>query len=164
MTTCCYCAETNNSLVLLEEAATVECKTCKLKMHTKCYIVAHTSRILVCNPADAEAVRCATHDTALTAHDQVQTVRLGYLIQQRAHFVAGAMLEAAKQKGKGLACVPLKLNMKMLVNIARMSLKSVLSSTSIADGGFVQRNVSVNHTSAVEKSMLRSIDWDHCCG
>ena len=81
MTTCCYCAETNNSLVLLEEAATVECKTCKLKMHTKCYIVAHTSRTLVCNPADAEAVRCATHDTALTAHDQVQ-------------------------QGKGVDCVP----------------------------------------------------------
>ena len=81
MTACCYCAETNNSLVLLEEAATVECKTCKLKMHTKCYIVAHTSRTLVCNPADAEAVRCATHDTALTAHDQVQ-------------------------QGKGVDCVP----------------------------------------------------------
>ena len=106
MTTCCYCAETNNSLVLLEEAATVECKTCKLKMHTKCYIVAHTSRTLVCNPADAEAVRCATHDTALTAHDQVQTVRLGYLLQQRSHFVANAMLEAAKQQGKGVDCVP----------------------------------------------------------
>ena len=74
MTTCCYCAETNNSLVLLEEAATVECKICKLKMHTKCYIVAHTSRTLVCNPADAEAVRCATHDTALTAHDQKKPV------------------------------------------------------------------------------------------
>ena len=155
MTTCCYCAETNNSLVLLEEAATVECKTCKLKMHTKCYIVAHTSRTLVCNPADAEAVRCATHDTALTAHDQVQTVRLGYLLQQRAHFVTGVMLEAAKQRGKGLDCVPLKLDLKMLGTIARMPLSSVLSSSSIAAGGFVQRNVSVTASSLVEQSMRK---------
>jgi hypothetical protein len=69
--------------------------------------------------------------------------------------VANEMLEAAKQKGKGLACVPLKLNMKMLGNIARMSLKSVLSSTSIADGGFVQRNVSITASSAVEQSMRK---------
>ena len=155
MTTCCYCVETNNSLVHVAEPATVECKTCKHCMHTKCYIVAHTRRTLVCNPADAEAVRCATHDTALTAHDQVQAVRVGYLLQQRAHFVANDMLEAAKQKGKGLACVPLKLNMKMLGNIARMPLASVLSSTSIADGGFVQRNVSITASSAVEQSMRK---------
>ena len=69
--------------------------------------------------------------------------------------MASEVLEAAKQTGQGLSCVPLKLQMTMLGNIARMSLKSVLSSTSIADGGFVQRNVSINHTSAVEKSMRK---------
>ena len=78
MTTCCYCVETNNSLVHVAEPATVECKTCKHNMHTRCYIVAHTRRTLVCNPADAITVRCATHDTALTAHDNVQAVRLRY--------------------------------------------------------------------------------------
>jgi hypothetical protein len=158
MTTCCYCAETNNSQVLLHlaaEPATVECKTCKLRMHMRCYVVAHTRRTLVCNPVDKQAIRCATHDTALTAHDNVQAVRLRYLLEQRADFVASEVVEAAKQTGQGLACVPLKLNMTMLGNIARMSLKSVLSSTSIADGGFVQRNVSINNTSAVEKSMRK---------
>ena len=154
MTTCCYC-DANNSLVLLEDAATVECKTCRVKMHTKCYIVAHTSRTLVCNPADDDAVKCLTHDTALTAQDTVQTVRLGYLLQQRADFVAGVMLAADTQKGKGLECVPLKLDLKMLGTIARMPLSSVLSSTSIADGGFVQRNVSVTASSAVEQSMRK---------
>ena len=80
MTTCCYCLETNNSLVLVAEPDTVECKTCKHNMHTRCYIVAHTRRTLVCNPVDKQAIRCATHDTALTAHDNVQAVRLRYLL------------------------------------------------------------------------------------
>ena len=61
MTFCCYCDETNNSLVRLEDAATVKCKTCPLIMHTKCYVAAHTSRNLVCDPADADAVKCLTH-------------------------------------------------------------------------------------------------------
>ena len=155
MTTCCYCAETNNSLVLLEEAATVECKICKHCMHTKCYVVAHTSRTLVCNPADADAVKCLTHDTARWEHDQVHEVRVRYLLQQRADFVAGVMLAADTQKGKGLECVPLKLDLKMLGTIARMPLSSVLSSSSIAAGGFVQRNVSVTASSVVEQSMRK---------
>ena len=154
MTSCCYC-DANIVCLLLEEAATVECKICKHCMHTKCYVVAHTSSTLVCNPADADEVKCVTHDTALTAHDSVHDVRVSYLLQQRAHFVSGVMLEAAKQKGKGLDCVPLKLDLKMLGTIARMPLASVLSSTSIAAGGFVQRNVSVYATSAVEQSMRK---------
>ena len=155
MTFCCYCDETNNSLVRLEDAATVKCKTCPLIMHTKCYVAAHTSRNLVCDPADADAVKCLTHDTTRWEHDRMQTVRLSYLLQQRADFVAGVMLAADTRKGKGLECVPLKLDLKMLGTIARMPLSSVLSSTSIADGGFVQRNVSITASSAVEQSMRK---------
>ena len=155
MTFCCYCTETNNSLVLFREAATIKCKTCHAIMHTKCYIAAHTSRNLVCDPADADTVKCLTHDTARWEHDQVHNVRVSYLLQQRADFVAGVMLAAEVQKGKGLECVPLKLDLKMLATIARMPLASVLSSNSIADGGFVQRNVSITASSAVEQSMRK---------
>ena len=98
--TCCYCVETNNSRALWEDPDTIYCTNCRHCMHTRCYIVAHTRRTLVCNPVDKPTIRCATHDTALTAHDSVQAVRLRYLLEQRAEFVASEVAAAANQLGK----------------------------------------------------------------
>ena len=67
---CCYCEEDGNSFKGAEET-TLLCQQptpCSRRMHPKCYIIAHTTRNLVCNITDIKTIRCKTHDQDVRKH------------------------------------------------------------------------------------------------
>ena len=92
-------------------------------------------------------------------------IRLKQLTQKRDAFVEKEKTTASATEDSTL--VPLKLKQRLVGTIAQLPLGSVLNPTPINEGGFVQRAVSNNATSAVAEHAqrrLRSDVGDHRSG
>ena len=66
----------------------------------KCYTIAHMTRNIVCNTDDVKTIRCKAHDPDVTKHDQIQQIRINFMMQQREAFILEE--NTAKPKERGL--------------------------------------------------------------
>ena len=150
---CSFCNEFNNGVPASEEGTLVcSAAACTNKMHHKCYVVTHVKRTLVCTPTEPNTILCRQHNKGVREHDEVQQIRLRFLTDKRDRFIAAE--KAAIATNRDLTdTVPVSLKMDTVGTIAQMPLSCVMSSTSISDGGFVQRNISQQACSVVERSM-----------
>ena len=162
---CCYCLEYGNFFTPLGDK-TLVCQLpgpCSNRMHLKCFTIANTTRNIVCNTNDVKTIRSKTHDTEVRKHDQIQQIRINFMLQQREAFIAKENTARGKKTETGLELTPLKLKLRMVGTIARVPLPCVLSSAAIDEGGFVQRGISRKIASEVEDSM-RKIGFDPLVG
>ena len=86
---CCYCLEYGNFFTPVGDKRLLcqQPSHCVPKMHRKCYTIAHTTRNIVCNTNDVPTIRCKAHDTDVRKHDQIQQIRISFMLQQRDAFI-----------------------------------------------------------------------------
>ena len=151
---CCY-YDDYASLTPDLAAADIKCTQpeCIATMHARCVRIAHTKRNIVCNLADPAAQTCKVHNDRIRKSTTMTEIRLKHLTQKRDAFVEKEKAAASATVDSTL--VPLKLKLRLVGTIAQLPLGSVLNSTPINEGGFVQRAVSNNAASAVERSMRK---------